>query len=260
MKSIDLSGKVAIVTGGAGQLGRAMVRALAECGADVVVCYYSQERMAGQLKSEIENTYGIRAMAVQADVTDLDSILAMKKKVNDTLGTVDIIVNNAVQFYDWKTVLDQDIKDYETTFRTTVVQGVLMAQAFVPDMKKQHFGRVIGINTECSMQMFPYQSAYASGKRGMDAIYRVLAKEVGADNITVNQVAPGWMISDRSRDADGSEHNIHQDFPYIERVPMGHRGTDEDIANSVCFLASDLAKFITGVFLPVCGGNVMTCI
>jgi 3-oxoacyl-[acyl-carrier protein] reductase len=140
------------------------------------------------------------------------------------------------------------------------MHNVYMAKAFVPDMIKQNYGRVIGINTECTMQNFITQSAYVSGKRGMDGVLRVLAREVGQYNITVNQVAPGWTISDGCRNADGSEANANQDFPYIERVPLRRRGTDTDIANAVCFLASDLAGFITGVYLPVSGGNVMTCI
>jgi len=260
MKFIDLKNKVAIITGGAGQLGRAMVRGLAECGANVVICYHSQEEFANILKCDVESKYGIKTMAIKADVTDLDSILAMKKEVNEKLGIVDIIVNNAVIEHEWKTVLDQDVGSYENLFRSCVLQCVFMAKAFVPDMMKQRFGRVIATNTECSMQMFPYQSAYISGKRGMDGVYRVLAKEIGNYNITVNQVAPGWTISDNCREPDGTEANLKQDFSYIDRVPMGRRGSDEDIANCVCFLASDLAGFISGVYLPVCGGNVMPCI
>jgi len=140
------------------------------------------------------------------------------------------------------------------------MQNVHMAKAFVPDMQKQKYGRVIGINTECTIQCFTTQSAYVSGKRGMDGVMRVLAREVGPYNITVNQIAPGWILSDRYRDSDGSESNINQVFPYIERVPMERRGTDADIANAVCFLASDLAGFVTGAFLPVSGGNVMTSV
>lgn len=260
IKIIDLRNKVAVVTGGAGQLGRTMVRTLAECGADVAISYYSQEEYANVLKSEVEKTYGVKALAVKADVTDFDSVMAMKKEVNNALGTADIIVNNSVVKYDWKTVLDQDIEDYESQFKSCVLQAVLMAKAFVPDMKEKRYGRVIGINTECSMQLFPYQSAYVSGKRGMDGVYKVLAKEVGSYNITVNEVAPGWTKSDCCRETDGTERNRGQDFAYIERVPMGRRGTDQEIANCVCFLASDLACFITGVYLPVCGGNVMPCI
>ena len=94
----------------------------------------------------------------------------------------------------------------------------------------------------------------------MDGVYKVLAKEVGQYGITVNQVAPGWIITDNCRETDGTEANIVQDFPYIDRVPLKRRGTEADIANAVCFLASDLAGFITGVYLPVAGGNVMPCI
>ena len=260
MKIIDLKGRTAVVTGGTGELGRTMVRELANCGANVAICYFTQEQKANELKAEIEQKYGVKACAVYADVTDQDSILAMKEKVVGVLGPVDTIVNNSVVQYDWKSVLDQDISDYESQFRSCVLHGVYMTKAFVPDMIKRNFGRVIGINTECAMQMFEFQSAYVAGKRGMDGVYKSLAKEVGKHNITVNQVAPGWIKSEKFKDADGSETNLGQDFAYIDRVPMGRRGTDLEVADAVCFLASDLAGFITGVYLPVCGGNVMPCI
>ena len=131
-----------------------------------------------------------------------------------------------------------------------------MAQAFVPDMiQGGKGGRVIGINTECAMQNFPGQSAYVSGKRGMDGVLRVLAKEVGEHGITVNQVAPGWTISDKDR-AAGSEEQAD----YAHQVPLRRRGTDLEIAQVVAFLASDLASYVTGAYIPVCGGNVMPAI
>ena len=260
MKSIDLANKVAVVTGGAGQLGRAMVRGLAECGANVVICYYSQADFANELKKEVQDKYDIRALSVKVDVTDMESILTMKEFVNKELGIVDIIVNNAIIWHEWKTILEQDKESYESQFRSSVLHGIFMAKAFVPDMKEKRYGRVIGINTECTMQMLPYQSAYVSGKRAMDGIYRILAKEVGEYNITVNQVAPGWTISENQGEVDGTEKSIKQDYPYISIVPLKWRPTDTDIANCVCFLASDLAKFISGVYLPVCGGNVMPCV
>ena len=258
---IDLTNKTAIVTGGTGELGRTMIRSLAECGANVAICYYNKKDFASELKNEIEKEYRVKAVTVLADVTNLDSIMTMKKEVLQSLGITDIIVNSAViQIHEWTSVLEQAPQDYESQFKSCVMHNVYMAKAFVPDMIKQNYGRVIGINTECSMQNFTTQSAYVSGKRGMDGILRVLAKEVGQYNITVNQVAPGWIISDKYRNANGSEKNINQDYPYIERVPMKRRGTDIEIANAVCFLASDLAGFITGVYLPVCGGNVIPCI
>ncbi|MBM3709062.1 MAG: SDR family oxidoreductase [Actinobacteria bacterium] len=258
---IDLTNKVAVVTGGTGELGRTIIRLLASCGANVAICYYNKKDFAAELKNEIVKKYLVRAIDVFADVTNLDSIMAMKNEVFKNLGITDIIVNNAViQIENWKSILEQASEDYESQFNSCVMHNVYMTKAFVPDMIKQNYGRVIGINTECAMQNFITQSAYVSGKRGMDGVLRVLAKEVGQYNITVNQIAPGWTISDGCRNPDGSEKNINQDYPYIERVPMKRRGTDVEIANAVCFLASDLAGFITGVYLPVCGGNVMPCI
>ncbi|MDW7658986.1 MAG: SDR family NAD(P)-dependent oxidoreductase [Bacillota bacterium] len=111
---IDLSGKVAVVTGATGQLGRTMVRSLAECGADVVLCYHKNQTFAEQLKDEIESTWPVKAMAVMTDITSLDSIMALQKSVSQQLGTADIIVNNAVTgISQWKSVLEQDVKDYE---------------------------------------------------------------------------------------------------------------------------------------------------
>ncbi|MCG9479415.1 MAG: SDR family oxidoreductase [Actinomycetia bacterium] len=260
MKAIDLSGRVSFITGGSGQIGRTICKHMALCGARVAFSYYSQKEQAEKLKQEIETSYGQQVLALKADITDKDSLEQAKKLINQNMGKVDIIVNNAVIQYEWKEVIKQDIQSYEGQFRSSVLHNVFMAQVFVPDMIEQKYGRVIGINTECSMQAFRTQSAYISGKRGMDGVLRVLAREVGTHNITVNQVAPGWTLTDSCRDADGSEANINQDFPYIDAVPMGRRGSDEDIANAVCFLASDLAGFITGVYLPVTGGNVMPCI
>ena len=260
MKVIDLTGKTAIVTGGAGQIGRALCKGLAECGANVVIGYYSSEDFAQELSAQIEKENNVKALAIKVDITNLDSIFGMKEIIKRDLGTTSILVNNAVIAHEWKKILDQDIKSYESQFRSSVLHAVLMAKAFVPDMIDQSYGRIIGINTECAMQMLPYQSAYISGKRGMDGVYRVLAKEIGKYNITVNQVAPGWTLTDNCRDADGTEANLKQDYPYISTVPLNRRGSDDEIADAVCFLASDLASFITGVYLPVCGGNVMPCI
>jgi len=198
---------------------------------------------------------GRRAVVVQADVTDERSVNEMQKIVAAGLGDPDIIVNGAVIQYVWTTVLNQAPADYEGQFRSCVLHNVLMAKAFAPAMIRKRWGRIIAINTECAMQNHPTQSAYVSGKRGMDGVLRVLAKEIGEHNVTVNQVAPGWTISDKYR-STGTERQEG----YEKNVPLRHRGDDHDIANAVAFLASDLARFITGVYLPVCGGNVMPTI
>jgi 3-oxoacyl-[acyl-carrier protein] reductase len=251
---IDLSGRLAVVTGAAGELGRPITRTLAGCGANVVIHYNTSADKARELLDEVL-AMGVRAMTVQADITDAQSVARMKEAVHKELGDPDILVNNAVIPSPWTTVLEQDLKAYEDQFRSCVLQSVLMAKAFAPAMIARKWGRIIAINTECSMQCFPTQSAYVAGKRGMDGLLRVLAKEIGPHQITVNQIAPGWMISDKTR-ATHSESAPD----YDKHVALGHRGQDQEIANAVAFLASPLAGFITGVYLPVCGGFVMPAI
>ncbi|MEM7534727.1 MAG: SDR family oxidoreductase [Chloroflexota bacterium] len=253
--SIDLSRKVALVTGATGQLGRVMVRTLAEAGADVVVHYNQNINKALELCDEVRQM-GRQTLAVTGNVGVKADVFAMRDATVTELGAPHIIVTNAVsQIQPWTTVLEEDIEDYEDQFRSCVLQNVLMAKAFIPAMIERGSGRFIGINTECSMQLKPNQSAYGAAKRGMDGVLKVLAKEVGEHQITVNQVAPGWTISDRDREA-GSERSLG----YESTVPLARRGTDQEIANVVAFLASDLASFITGAYVPVCGGNVMPSI
>ena len=255
MIPIDLHGKTALVTGAGGELGRVMARTLAEAGADVILHGFSHMERTERIAREIGEDTGVRTFAARADVGDLDSVLAMKKEIEERFTLPDIVVTAAVAQYAWKELLDQPVEDYESQFRTCVLQNVHMAKAFVPHMKERGYGRIVGINTECAMRCGVTESAYDSGKRGMDGIMRVLAKEVGPFGITVNQVAPGWTVSEKDRLA-----HTERAPAYEAGVPLGRRGTDREIANAVLFLASDLASFITGVYLPVCGGAEMPAI
>jgi 3-oxoacyl-[acyl-carrier protein] reductase len=245
---IDLTGRVALVTGATGELGRAITRTLAGCGARVAIHYHRAADRAAALQRELPGS-----QIFQADITDKAEIDRMRDTVKAQLGAPDIIVTNAVIQYQWTKVLEQSPDDYRSQFESCVLQNVLMAQAFIPDMIAKKRGRVIAINTECAMQNTPNQSAYVSGKRGMDGVLRVLAREVGEHGITVNQVAPGWMVSE-TRPAAGRPDS------YRENIPLKKWGTDQDVANAVAFLASDLAGYISGVYLPVCGGNAMPAI
>ena len=249
---INLKGKTAVVTGATGQLGRVMVRTLASCGADVAVHYLKNKDIADEIVKEIAG-YGVKTLAVQADITDENSVNAMRDKITAELGSPDIVVNNAVIQYQWTSILEQDLADFKSQFDSCVMHNVLMAKAFIPAMKeKENGGRFIGTNTECSYLCNANSAAYASAKRGMDGLYKTLAKEVGRYNITVNQVAPGWTISDNDR-----KNNTELSPGYSANVPLSRRGTDQEIANAVLFLASDLAAFVTGICIPVCGGTVM---
>ena len=251
---IDLRSRVCVVTGASGELGRVISRTLGAAGAKVALHYFSGEDRAAALLEELQSL-GVAAMTVQADVTEKESVAALHKAVKAEFGPADVIVDNAVIQYTWVSVLEQSLEDFESQFRSCVMHNVHMVKAFAPGMIAKGWGRVIGINTECAMQCLENQAAYASAKRGMDGLYRVLARELGPNGITVNQVAPGWMISDQVR-ADGTESQPD----YEAKVLLNRRGTDQDVANSVAFLASDLAEFITGAFIPVCGGSVLPTI
>ena len=251
---IRFDGKVVLITGATGQLGRVMVRSFADSGANVAIHYHKNEVMANSLMDEAVKM-GRKAMTVQADVTDQEEINRMADNVKQTLGMPDIVVNNAVIQYQWTSILEQATEDFHSQFLSCTMHNVYMAKAFLPEMINRKEGRFIGINTECAMLSNAYCGAYSSAKRGMDGLYRVLAKEVGPYGITVNQVAPGATISDRDRE-NGTEH-----IPEVEAaIPLRRRGTDIEIANVVIFLASDFASFITGAYIPVCGGNCMPAI
>jgi 3-oxoacyl-[acyl-carrier protein] reductase len=251
MLQIDLSGKTALLTGASGQLGRVMARTLAGCGADLVLHYHQDEAGAKRVERDVL-AHGRRAALVQADIGTEPGVRRVADAAAATLGWPDIVVINAVaQIHPWSTVLEESTEDYESQFRTCVLQSVFLAKAFVPALRDKGWGRIIGINTECTMQMFETQSAYVAGKRGMDGVLRVLAREVGRDGITVNQVAPGWTISDKDKE------RVADDAGYIQAVPLRRRGTDQEVANVVAFLASHLASYVHGAFVPVCGGNVM---
>lgn len=255
--SINLQGKFAVITGATGQLGRVMARTLAQAGADIAIHYARNADMATQLVEEICAMRGPGgtprcAMAIQADITREADVNRMADEIRAQLGAPDIVINNAVIQYDWHDVINQPLADFQSQFDSCVMQSVLTARAFLPAMQAKKQGRFIGINTECSALCNADSGAYASAKRGMDGLYRVLAKEVGHAGITVNQVSPGWTISDNDR-----ENGTESAPEYSVKIPLGRRGTDQEIANVVLFLASDLASYITGVNIPVCGGAVM---
>lgn len=254
MLKIDLTGKLAVITGATGQLGRVMTEILSDCGADIAIHYNSNSVKAEELVRSVQ-AKGRRAVAFQADITDFNSVKQLHAQITETLGNPQIVVCNAVIQYAWKPVLSQDIPDYYSQFDSCVMQNVYMAKCFVPSMVEAQYGRFIAINTECSAMAEANCSAYTSAKRGLDGFIRCFAKEVGPHNITVNQVAPGWTISYTDRD----NHTEKQEA-YDSTVPLRRRGTDLEIAQMVAFLASDLASFTTGAYIPVSGGRVMPAI
>ncbi|HBI85125.1 MAG TPA: short-chain dehydrogenase [Ruminococcus sp.] len=257
MLSIDLRGHAAVITGASGMLGRVMARVFADCGADLVLHYYHGEEAAQSLADELRRTTGRRVLTVQADITSAEDVQRMKMQVDAAkIGTPDILIHNAVIQYDWKPVLEQPLEDFESQFRSCTMQTVHMVKAFVPDIiAKGEGGRIVVVNTECAALAEENCGAYTAAKRGLDGLVRVLAKELGQHQITVNEVAPGWTITENDR-----RNHTESQPDYDKTVPLKRRGTDMEIAQMCAFLASPLASFTTGAYIPVSGGRVMPAI
>jgi 3-oxoacyl-[acyl-carrier protein] reductase len=249
--SIDLSRKVVLVTGATGELGRPMARTFATCGAKVAIHARTAREAAERLHSELTEA-GHTACIVSGDISDLSAVSAMRKEIEATLGPVDIVVNNAVTWFEERPIVDQCADQFDRVFRSSVLQAWATAKVFSEPMIARRQGRFISLSTEVMSQALLNRAPYSAAKCAMDGMMRSLARELGEHGITVNQVAPGWVISDKDRkDRDEVQ-------PQYERsVPLRRRGYDQDVANVIVFLASDLASFVTGVRIPVCGGNIM---
>ncbi len=189
---------------------------------------------------------------VSGDIADLSDVSAMRREIEDALGPVDIVVNNAVTWFEEAPVVAQHVDQFNRVFRSSVLQAWATAKVFSEPMIASQWGRIISLGTEVTSQALIHRAPYTAAKCAMDGMMRSLARELGEHGITVNQVAPGWVITDKDRkDRDEVQ-------PEYERgVPLKRRGYDQDVANLVAFLASDLAGFLTGIRVPVCGGNIM---
>jgi 3-oxoacyl-[acyl-carrier protein] reductase len=254
MLSIDLRGQTALITGASGMLGRVIARVFADCGANLILHYYHGAEQAEALADELRAKTGRRIVTVGADVTDADSVAKMRAFAeNSAVGMPDILVHNAVIQYEWKSVIEQPLSDFQSQYDSCVMQTVHMVKSFVPAMiARGNGGRIVVINTECAALCEENNGAYASAKRGLDGLVRVLAKELGPHSITVNQVAPGWTVTENDR-----RNHTERQPDYDKTVPLKRRGTDMEIAQMCAFLASPLASFTTGAYIPVSGGRVM---
>ena len=246
MLSIDLSGRLAVVTGASGELGRVMARTLAQAGADVALTYLNSPAKAEALAQEIAATER-RAKAFRADVTSQASIEALRDAVRAWHHDPEIVVNNAVVQYPWKPLLEQPVADYESQFRSCVLHNVHMAQAFVPAMVRQRWGRIISISSVAALAGNRGQVNYAGAKGALQAASKSLSLELASRNITVNCVAPG-IIAGKMAEAVFDQQAIST------LVPARRAGQPEEVAELVAFLASDAAAYITGQTISVNGG------
>lgn len=252
---IDLSNRTAIITDSSSDLGSVMSRTLAECGADIVIHFQSDESKALELKGQIIAQYGVRSIAIKADLTNIEEVFQLRNTVLSEFGRLDILVINSAAKSNLTPVTEGYHKDYKNLSDMCVLQSVHLIKAFIPQMTERNYGRVIGIQNACDMQTVLMLSEYMTANWNMNDVFRILVKEVDKHHITVNQVDTGWTINEKD---EWSEKQLLK--KYLVKAQLKRRGSLQEIANVVAFLASDLASFVTGIYLPVYGRNAIPSI
>ena len=245
----DLTGRVAIVTGGNGGIGLGMARGLARAGARVVVAARDEAKSKDAVK-ELE-AFGPGARAVTTDVTDEASVGRLIRATLDTFDRLDILVNNAgtnirkppheVTLAEWRHVLD-----------TNLTSAYLCSHAAYPAMKATGRGKIINIGSMMSIFGAGFAPAYAASKGGIVQFTRACASACARDNIQVNAVLPGWIDTALTRQARQEIAGLHERV--LQRTPAGRWGAIDDLAGIAVFLASPASDFVTGTAIPVDGG------
>ncbi len=269
---MSFAGKVALVAGGANGIGRATVRALAGVGASVAIADVDRPRLE-ELADSLAGQ-GHRALPIYCDLTDAASVRALVEATLEAFGRIDILVNciggsGQSPFYKTPEGLQQrwfeeiPEAEWEFTFKLNLTAPFLCCKYVVPIMKRQGDGRIINFSSiagEVGRRDSTYAyAAYAAAKAGVTGFTRHLANELGPFGITVNCIAPGSVLNERmaARYASDPAWSDQEGRLTKQLVPLGRKAQPEEIAAAVVFLASDDARFITGVTLDVNGGKYM---
>ncbi len=239
--------KVAIVTGGGSGLGMAIAQKFTENGITTVIAGRDVDKL-----NKAKEQLGERCIAMQCDLSNLASIPAFVENVLQQCGQIDILVNNAGinMKKDFTEVTDQDFQNILTTNVTAVFA---LSREVVKHMLTKSTGCIINISSMAAQYGLPKVIAYSASKTAIDGMTRAMAVELSPRGIRVNAIAPGFIYSDMTAKALNSDPE--RKAKVFGRTPMGHMGQPEDIGNAALYLAGDGAKYVTGVVLPIDGGN-----
>ena len=246
----QLNEKIAVVTGAGRGIGRGIALELAKRGATVVVNYQRSADAANEVVEQIKSTGG-QAMAFQADVSQEQDANNLIKAAIDAYGKIDILVNNAGTTRD-NVIMLMGADDFDTVIQTNLRSTWLCSKAAVRAMMRKRYGRIINITSVSGIVGNAGQTNYSASKAGIIGLTKALAREVAARNITVNAVAPGFVLTDLTS-------NLPEEITkkLNENIPLGRWGTIEDVTYATAYLASDEAAYITGHVLTVDGGLAM---
>ena len=245
---MDLTDKVAIVTGSARGIGRAIALKLAEVGADVVV--NDIEAAVESLESVVKEIKALnrQSLAVTADVSSPEDVTHLIETAVREFGKVDILVNNAGVTRD-QLLMKMTDEEWDTVLNIDLKSAFLCTRAVIRHMLRQRSGRIISIASVVGMVGNAGQANYASAKAGVIGLTKSIAKEVGSRGITVNAIAPGYIQTKMTE-----QLNDDQRQEMLKHIPLASLGTPRDVAEAVAFLASEEARYITGHVLNVDGG------
>jgi 2-dehydro-3-deoxy-D-gluconate 5-dehydrogenase len=245
----DLSGKVAIVTGGNGGIGLGMARGLAEAGADIAIVGRNEAKSdaaVAELKQQ-----GSKAISIVVDVTDKAAVADMVGLAVRELGRVDILVNNA-GINIRKPPQALSLEEWDRVIGTNLTSAFLCSQAVYPAMKAAGGGKIINIGSMMSIFGASFAPAYAASKGGIVQFTRSCACAWAADNIQANAILPGWIDTDLTRRARAEIDGLHDRV--LARTPAARWGASNDFAGIAVFLSSAASDFVTGTAIPVDGG------
>jgi 3-oxoacyl-[acyl-carrier protein] reductase len=244
---VRLREKTALVTGGSRGIGRAIAVGLAMEGADVAVNYLNQSKAAEGIASQIRSL-GRRAIAVQGDVSDLDSVEKMVDYIIQEFQHVDILVNNAGSI-SWRELSRVSKQQWHSIIETNLTGVFNCSKAILPSMIDQLFGKIINVSSVFAFHGHSGTVAYSAAKSGLVGFTRTLAKEVGPKGINVNALAPGYIMTDLTQQAPEREKE-----EIISTIPLRRAGLPADVASVAVFLASEEASYITGQIIYIDGG------
>ena len=245
----SLDGQTALVTGGSQGIGRATALVLARLGADVAVMARSLDKCE-TVAEEIRQT-GRRGLAVKGDISSHDEVKAAVEKVAVELGPIGILVNNAAVTRDGL-LLRMKLDDWQSVIDTNLTGVFLLTQQVLPMMTKARRGRIINLTSVVAQSGNIGQVNYISAKSGIIGFTKAVAREYASRNITVNAVSPGFIETPMTAVLNEAARNA-----MLEQIPLKRPGSDFDVANTVAFLASDEAGYITGQVINVNGGMYM---